>query len=136
LTASYDSCVAGIPPACGTPPCFYQGACFPNPGTNSNTLQNLRSVRIYLTARRGSVNDSRAASSRNSAAGISGTFLLQPAVQDSATGNAEAQAWGWAPGGGWAPVSADGTTNKGLKTVDGASWRQVSTEIFLRNLGS
>ncbi len=59
----------------------------------------------------------------SSAAGVSAPFYLQPAIQDLTAGNLEAQKWGWAPG------------FPGFPTVDGAEYREVSTEIFVRNMG-
>ncbi len=121
----YDACGNATQPTCQSPPCYFPGVCFPNDG-DIQTLQSLRSVRIYLTVRHGSIANSRQASAKNSGAGIGAPFALQPAVQDSVTGNAETVSWGWTNSGTWLPP----------QTADGAEWREVSTEIFMRNLGS
>ena len=87
--------------------------------------------------RSGNITDSRSSAAQGSGAAISAPFELQPAVQDIAgaggPGNLEAQNWGWtaplatgAPT--WVPIPA-------FSTKDGAEYREISTEIYLRNLG-
>ncbi len=103
---------------------LFGGTCFPD-----QQFQALRSVRVNLTARNGAIVNSRSIQGLSSTAGTAAPFLLQPAVQDLTTGNLEAAQWGftWAP-----PTSTTGFA--GFPTVDGAQWREMSTEIAVRNL--
>ncbi len=107
---------------------LFGGTCFPTGGPAPfNDLQYLRSVRVNVLVRAGTINNSRTQTARTSTAGIAAPFMLQPAIQDisavGGNGNLEAQNWLWAPG------------FAGYATIDGAEYREVSTEIFVRNLG-
>ncbi|MHB8417122.1 MAG: PulJ/GspJ family protein [Myxococcales bacterium] len=119
---SYNLCYDDVQPAAnlfGSTAMPY-GSCFPD-----QNFQYLRSVRVNLTVRSGGITNSRTNSAGlQSAAGTSAPFMLQPAVQDLTNGNLEAQAWGF----GWGKPFA------GLPTIDGAQWREMSTELSVRNL--
>jgi hypothetical protein len=108
------NCNGGFAPAG-----LFAGTCFP-----SNELQFVRSVRINLLVRVGTIANSRSATGSHTTAGVSAPFYMQPAIQDLTNGNVEAQSWGY-----------NGATLPGLATIDGASYREISTEVFVRNLG-
>ncbi len=114
VDTTYNTCLGGA-----APNGVSRATCFPN-----QNFQYLRSVRINLLARIGTVTNSRSQGGLSSAAGTSAPFLLQPAVQDIDTGNVEAQNWKWQPGGTFQPFA----------TIDGAEYREISTEISIRNL--
>jgi prepilin-type N-terminal cleavage/methylation domain-containing protein len=119
-----NQCAGGAPQLS-----VYQGACFPTGGIlGLAAIQQLRTVRIALTLRSSTITNSGTSfNGARSAAGMGGNFFLRPAVTDicAPAANVEAQSWGFA-----CP-----NTIPSLRTVDGATYRQVSTEIFVRNLG-
>jgi hypothetical protein len=112
---AFNSCIGGG----GAAAPLYGKVCFPN--SNANALNQLRSVRINLLTRAGTIANSGQGNNAGftSSAGMSGRFRIQPAVQNPGGGNLETVAWG-----GAVPV-----------TIDGAEYREVSTEIYIRNLG-
>jgi prepilin-type N-terminal cleavage/methylation domain-containing protein len=113
---AFNSC---LPLGGGSAFPMYGGVCFPN--ATNNILTSLRSVRVNLLVRAGTIDNSGPGNpaGATSSAGMSGRFTIQPAVQNAGGGNLEAQAWG-------ATLP---------KTVDGAEYREVSTEIYIHNLG-
>ncbi len=120
-TTSASNCTGAA-----TDPTVWSGVCFPTGGTaGTNALSSLRTVRLNLTTRSGANVNARSGSAAQTALAVGAMPLLQPAVQDLLTGNAEAGEWGFAGGGPFA----------GLPIKDGATYRQVSTEISIRNLG-
>jgi hypothetical protein len=129
--ADYTSC----PPVAGAGGAgVYPGVCFPNgfaAGGNAqqSAIANLRSVRLNLLVRGGRIGNSRSASAKGSAAGVSAPFMIQAGVQDIVGGNLEGLAWGWTP-----PDPTTGQPTFAIPTADGAQYRQVGSEIFVRNL--
>jgi hypothetical protein len=119
-----NSCAAG---AAGAG--IYTGVCYPNNGVLGLAgLQQLRTVRIALTMRAATIGNSGTnPTAVQSGAGYGGPSFLRPAVTDicAPAANIEATNWGFA-----CPA-----TIPSIQTVDGANYRQVSTEIYVRNLG-
>jgi prepilin-type N-terminal cleavage/methylation domain-containing protein len=106
----------------------YSGLCFPNNGINGlNVIQLLRTVRITLTVRSATIANSTSFNGATSSAGRAGTYFLRPGVMDICppAANVEAANWGFTCPANVVP----------LPTTDGANYRQVSTEIYVRNLG-
>jgi hypothetical protein len=109
---------------------LFPGTCFPaGPPDSTGGMQYVRSVRLNLLVRAGNsanTNATNGTNQRSTGVANAAPFYLQPAVQDLSTGNLEASAWGW---------SFTSPAWQGFATIDGASYREVSTEIFVRNLG-
>lgn len=129
----------GVNPAPPNP--LFPGTCFPVGG-----MQYVRSVRLNLLVRTGNSANTNATNGqvqRSAAVAQAAPFNLQPAVQDlSPKGNLEAQNWGWTFSNTWAHPAAPNSTVapclggcNGYPSIDAASYREVSTEIFVRNLG-
>jgi type II secretory pathway pseudopilin PulG len=112
---AFNSCIGGG----GAAAPMYGKVCFPN--GHNNVLTQVRSVRINLLTRAGTIANTGAGNNAGatSSAGMSGRFRIQPAVQNAGGGNLETLAWG-----GVVPI-----------TIDGAEYREVSTELYIRNLG-
>jgi type II secretory pathway pseudopilin PulG len=111
---------------------IFSGVCFPNNGINGlNTVQQLRTVRLALTVRSSTITNSFTNQSGfQSSAGRAGTYYLRPAVTDICppAANVEAASWGF---------NCPPPVNFAFQfpTQDGADYRQISTEIYVRNLG-
>ncbi len=122
-----NNCVTGTAQAG-----VFSGVCYPNNGINGlNTVQQLRTVRVALTVRSSTITNSFTnRTGVDSAAGRAGTYFLRPGVSDICppAANAEAVNWGFN-----CPTPPGFATQ--YPTVDGADYRQVSTEIYVRNLG-
>jgi hypothetical protein len=119
-----NNCVAGTAGAG-----VFSGVCYPNNGINGlNLIQNLRTARITLTVRSATIaNTGTNVNGAKSSAGHAGTSFLRPGVTDICppAANVEAANWGFT-----CPANIPA-----LPTSDGANYRQVSTEIYVRNLG-
>jgi prepilin-type N-terminal cleavage/methylation domain-containing protein len=107
----------------------FPGVCFPTGGVlGLAAIQQLRTVRLNLTIRSSTIANSGTNSNGiRSSAGMGGEFFLRPAVTDICApgANVEAQSWGFT-----CPANIPS-----LRVIDGANYRQVSTEIFVRNFG-
>ena len=119
---SADNCSGGT-----IDPGVWSGVCFPTGGPSGmNAIAALRTVRLNLTVRSGGDISTRQSTASQSSAAVGAIYNLQPSVQDIApNGNVEAQQWGF----------NTGATFVGVQPLDGANYRQVSTEIYIRNLG-
>jgi type II secretory pathway pseudopilin PulG len=124
--SNYVFAAAGGSPAASSQG-VYPGVAFPT--NQNNAYQNLRSVRFTLLVRESTITNSRTTQGGLSAAGTSPPFFMQAAVQDvvsgGAVGNLETE--NWAGNGANLPAIS-------FPTVDGAEYKQVSTEVFVRNL--
>jgi prepilin-type N-terminal cleavage/methylation domain-containing protein len=119
-----NNCLGGVAQAG-----VFPGVCFPTGGIlGLAAIQQLRTIRIALTVRSSTIaNSATNLTGAQSSAGMGGDFFLRPAVTDICPpgANIEAANWGFA-----CPA-----TIPSLRTVDGANYRQVSTEVYVRNLG-
>ena len=138
LTATLPSkslTITPLNPLCnglGSPdPSIYEGVCFPTSGGQFNALTQLRTVRLNLTVRAGVPVASGQGPAQATNAAFAGYSILEPGVQGlGPNGNIEGQQWNFAAHG----TDVNPTTGV-FPSQDGANYRQISTEIYLRNVG-
>ncbi len=111
---TYNACLSSSPPQG-----MSAAVCFPD-----QHFPYMRSVRVSLLVRRTNAQNARTQTALKSSTATAAPFVIQPAGQDLVNGNLEAQNWSWSPGGNFI----------GFTTIDGAQYREISTEVSVRNL--
>jgi len=111
----------------------YSGVCYPTNGGSFNAVSQIRTVRLTLTVRVGTgVNATLGTASRTNAS-RSGVFFLQTGIQDLTAPSIEGIDWGFSPTTPYTPGAA--LPAGVFASQDGADYRQISTEIYIRNEG-
>jgi prepilin-type N-terminal cleavage/methylation domain-containing protein len=114
-------------------PTVFSGVCYPTNGGSYNAVSQVRTVRLTLTVRVGTrvnVTQGQAATTSTS---HSTSFFLQPGIQDLNVPSVEATDWGFNPTAPYVPGAAPPAGV--FPSKDGADYRQISTEIYVRNEG-
>ena len=114
-------------------PTVFSGVCYPNNGGSFNAISQMRTVRLTLTVRAGAGVNTVAGAAVRSSTSRSGVFYLQTGIQDMTVPSVEATDWGFDPTVPYVPGAA--IPAGVFASQDGADYRQISTEIYVRNEG-
>jgi prepilin-type N-terminal cleavage/methylation domain-containing protein len=114
-------------------PTVFSGVCYPNNGGSFNAVSQLRTVRLTLTVRAGAGTNATKGAAATTATSRTAAFFLQTGIQDLTVPSVEATDWGFNPTTPYVPgaVLPAGV----FASQDGADYRQISTEIYVRNEG-
>jgi type II secretory pathway pseudopilin PulG len=114
-------------------PTVFSGVCYPTNGGSYNAISQLRTVRLTLTVRVGTSVNANQGPAVRSTTSHAATFNLQTGIQDLTVPSVEATDWGFTPTTPYVPGAA--LPAGVFQTQDGADYRQISTEIYVRNEG-
>jgi len=111
----------------------FSGVCYPTNGGSFNAISQLRTVRLTLTVRVGAATNATQGSAVRTSTSRAAVFNLQTGIQDLLVPSIEAVDWGFSPTTPYVPGSA--LPAGVFPSQDGADYRQISTEIYVRNEG-
>ncbi len=114
-------------------PTVFSGVCYPTNGGSYNAISQVRTVRLTLTVRAGAGINATQGPALRSSASRAAVFNLQTGIQDLNVPSVEAIDWGFAPTTPYVPGAA--LPPGVFASQDGADYRQISTEIYVRNEG-